>query len=180
MQELGRHGPVAGRSSAIQRYLFEGQAFERASGSPGGPAVQLIARDSFVAETAVKLDQMSIEMKSLARELQLLKGDIAELRDEASRSYRFSEFIDREHKTRTSKLDELCRRFDYLKSRFDAIDGNSKGDYHAFQTFEAVSRRLTELGALEREFRDVSWKLKLATGLFVASLVGWLFMLAGG
>ncbi|WP_295556307.1 hypothetical protein [uncultured Hyphomicrobium sp.] len=177
MQELGRNRPVGTRPSAIQRYLFEGQAFERAA---SGAAVQLIARDAFVAETAVKLDQMSLEMKSLGRDLELMKGDIAELRDEASRGYWFSEFLDREHKTRTAKVEELSRRFDYLKSRFDTIDGNSKGDYHAFQNFEAVSRRLTELGTLERDFRDVSWKLKLSVGLFAASLMVWFAMLAMG
>jgi septal ring factor EnvC (AmiA/AmiB activator) len=177
VQELGRHRPIGGRSSAIQRYLFEGQALDRA---PSGAAVQLIARDTFVAETAVKLDQVGLEMKSLARELQLIKSDMAELRDEASRSYRFSEFIDREHKSRTAKLEELSRRFDYLKSRFDAIDGNSKGDYHAFQNFEQVSRRLTELGALEREFRDVSWKLKLSVAAFAASLLVWFCVLVYG
>lgn len=177
MQELGRHGPVRGRSSVVQRYLFEGQALEKTS---SGPAVQLIARDAFVAETAVKLDQMAVEMKSLARELQLVKSDVAELRDEASRNYRFAEFIDREHKTRAAKLEELSRRFDYLKSRFDTIDGKSKGDYHAFQTFEAISRRLTELGALERAFGDVAWKLKLSVGLFAGSLVVWFAMLTMG
>lgn len=177
MQELGRDRPVGGRSSAIQRYLFEGQVFERAT---GGPAAQLIARDTFVTETAIKLDQVGIEVKSLARELQLVKSDIAELRDEASRSYRFSEFIEREHKSRAGKLDELWRRFEYLKSRFDAIDGNSKGDYDAFRNFESVSRRLTELGSLEREFRNVIWKLRLSTGLFAASLLVWLFTLASG
>lgn len=177
MQELGRHRPVAGRASAIQRYLIDGQALER---TPNGSAVQLIARDAFVAETAVKLDQMGLEMKSLSRELQLMKGDIAELRDEASRSYRFSEFVDREHKGRAAKLEELSRRFDYLKSRVDVIDGNSKGDFQAFQTFEAVSRRLTELGAIEREFRDVSWKLKVSVAVFAASLLVWFAVLVYG
>lgn len=177
MLELGRNRPATIRSSAIQRYLFEGQAFDRAT---NGAAVQLIARDAFVAETAVKLDQLALEMKSLARELQLVKGDIAELRDGASRSYRFSEFLDREHKTRSAKVEDLARRFDYLKSRFDAIDGNSKGDYHAFQTFEAVSRRLTELGSLEREFRDVSFKLKVSVAVFAGSLLVWLAILTLG
>jgi len=170
VQDLGRHKPVSVRSPAIQRYLLEGKAFEA---PPGGAAVQLIARDAFVADTAVKLDQITAEMKALAREIGLIKSDIAELRDETSRGYRFSEFLDREHKTRASKLEELSRRFDYLKTRFDAIDGNSKGDFQAFQNFESVSRRLTELGALEREFRDVSWKLKLSAGLFAASLAVW-------
>ena len=177
MLELGRNRPATIRSSAIQRYLFEGQAFDRAA---SGAAVQLIARDAFVAETAVKLDQLALEMKSLARELQLVKGDIAELRDGASRSYRFSEFLDREHKTRSAKVEDLARRFDYLKSRFDAIDENSKGDYHAFQTFEAVSRRLTELGSLEREFRDVSFKLKASVAVFAGSLLVWLAILTLG
>ncbi len=177
VQELGRHRPVSVRSPEIQRYLLEGKAFEAPA---NGSAVQLIARDAFVADTAVKLDQMVMEMKALAREVALIKSDMAELRDEASRGYRFSEFLDREHKARASKLDDISRRFDYLKARFDAIDGNSKGDFHAFQTFEAVSRRLTELGDLEREFRDVSWKLKLSAGLFSASLVIWAAMVILG
>ena len=142
--------------------------------------MQLIARDAFVSETAIKLDQLLLEVKALGRDLQIVKSDIAELREDASRSYRFSEFLEREHKTRAVKLEDLARKFEYLKSRFDAIDGNSKGDYQAFQTFEAVSRRLTELGGLEREFRDVSWKLKLSVGLFAASLAVWLIMLTTG
>ena len=139
--------------------------------------MQLIARDAFVAETSIKLEQLHAEMKSLGRELQLVKGDLAELRDDATRSYRFSEFVDREHKMRSTKLEELSRRFDYLKSRFDAIDGNSKGDYQAFNSFEAVSRRLTELGGIERAFHDVAWKLKLSVAVFAASLVGWVAVL---
>lgn len=177
MQELGRHRPLSVRSSALQSYLLDLKAFDRAQ---AGPTVQLIARDAFVSETAIKLDQLLLEVKALGRDLQIVKSDIAELREDASRSYRFSEFLEREHKTRAVKLEDLARKFEYLKSRFDAIDGNSKGDYQAFQTFEAVSRRLTELGGLEREFRDVSWKLKLSVGLFAASLAVWLIMLTTG
>jgi chromosome segregation ATPase len=176
VQELGRHKPVTIRSAAIQRYLVEGQAFERAA----GPAVQLLARDSFVAETAIKLDQLVVEMRSLQREVDLVKSDIAELRDEGSRTYRFSEFLDREHKSRAAKLEDISRKFEYLKSRFDTIDGNSKGDYQAFRNFESVSRRLTELGEVERAFRDVTWKLKLSAGLFVGSVVVWIAVLATG
>lgn len=177
MQELGRRVPTKGVSSAIQRYPFDGRALDRPA---SGPAVQLIARDTFVAETAIRLDQVSLEMKALMRELQLVKGDMSELRDEAARNYRFSEFLEREHKSRSNKLDDLARRFDYLKTRFDALHGNAKGDYHAFQNFEAVSRRLTELGTLERDFRDVAWKLKLSVGLFAASLALWVAVLVVG
>lgn len=142
--------------------------------------MQLLARDAFVAETSIKLDQLAGEVKSLGRELQLVKSDIAELKDEASRSYRFSEFLDREHKSRSVKLDDIARKFEHLKTRFDGLDGNSKGDYHAFRNFEAVSRRLDELGGLEREFRQVSFKLKLSIGIFALSLLGWGIVLAQG
>lgn len=174
MQELGRQSPVGVRSSALQPYIFVENAFKRVE---TGPAVQLIARDAFVSETAIKLDQVLLEIRSLGREIQILKGDIAELREGTSRSYRFSEFLEREHKSRAAKLDELSRRFDFLKTRIDAVDGNSKGDYHVFRTFEAISRRLTELGTLEREFRQVSGKLKLSAGLFSASVAIWLVVL---
>jgi hypothetical protein len=176
VQQLSRQRLATFRSAAIQRYLVEGQAFERTA----GPAVQLLARDAFVAETSIKLDQLAGEIKAVARELQLVKSDIAELKEEGSRSYRFSEFLDREHKSRAAKLDDIVRKFEYLKSRFDTIDGNSKGDYHAFRNFEAVSRRLTELGDLERAFRDTAWKLKLSAGLFVGSVLVWMAMLVFG
>lgn len=174
MLELIRQKAVRARPAALQNYLVEKQAFERVA---PGPAVQLIARDAFVSETSIKLDQLVTEIKSLGRELQLVKGDISEMRDEAVRSRRFSEFVDREYKARSSKLEELARRFDYLKTRLDAIDGNSKGDYQAFRDLESVSRRLTELGVLERTFRDVTFRLKAAAGLFLASVVGWVVML---
>jgi len=171
VQELGRHQPVSVRSPVLKRFPLEEQLPERAE---PGPSVQLIARDAFVSEMAVKVDRALIEIASLGRELQLVKSDFAELKDEGSRSYRFSEFLEREHRARSSKLDELSRRFDFMKDRLDAIDGNSKGDYEAFRNFEAVSRRLTELGKLEREFRQVSWKLKLSVALFAASVLVWL------
>lgn len=174
MLELIRQKAVRARPSALQNYFFENQSFER---SAPGPSVQLIARDAFVTETSIKLDQLVTEIKSLGRELQFVKGDISEMRDEAQRNRRFSEFVDREYKARASKLDELARRFDYLKTRLDAIDGNSKGDYQAFRDFESVSRRLTELGALERTFRDVTFRLHACAGLFLASVVSWVAML---
>ena len=174
MQELGRKSPIGVRSSALQPYMIAENPFKRVA---TGPAVQLIARDAFVSDTAIKLDQVILEIRSLGREIQILKGDIAEVREDASRSYRFSEFQEREYKARAAKIDDLSRRFDFLKTRLDSVDGNSKGDYQAFRTFEAVSRRLTELGTLEREFREVSGKLKLSAGLFSASVAMWLVVL---
>lgn len=174
MLELIRQKAVHLRPSALQGYLFEKQSLDR---SPPGPSVQLIARDAFVAETSIKLDQLVTEIKALGRELKLVKGDISEMHDEAERNRRFSEFVDREYKARAAKLDVLARRFDYLKTRVDGIDGNSKGDYQAFRDLESVSRRLTELGTLERAFGDVVLGLKVSVGVFLASLIGWIVML---
>ncbi len=177
MQDIGGDRVASGRPTALQPYLFDVGVLDRA---PSGPAVQLIARDTFVADTSIRLDQLVIEVKAFGRELSLLKGDIAELRDEAARNYRFSTFQDREHRAAFSRLEDLARKLEVLKGRFNAIDGNPRGDYQSYRSLEDVSRRLTELGNLERDFRSASLKVKLSAGLFCASMIAWMAMLLMG
>jgi hypothetical protein len=141
------------------------------------PAVQLIARDSFVADMAIKLDQLQLEIKALGREFELSRAKVAELRDDTERSYRFSSFQDSQQRTNAAKMDDILRRCNDLKLRLDSIDGKSGGDYHAYNSFQQVSVRLTQLSSLQREFRDVERKLKLSAGLFCGSVLLWLFAL---
>lgn len=170
MLEITRRRPESGPLSPLQTYLHSRRLVEPARFAP---SMQLLPRDAFVAETAIKLDRMLGEMKSIDRDLQLVKSDLAQVRADLSQNQRFSEFLERDHKLRATKLDELGRRFDYLTARLDAVDGRSNGDFQSFRTFEAVSRRLTELGSIERDFRAMAWKLRLSMGLFAASLASW-------
>ncbi len=138
------------------------------------PAVQLIARDSFVSDMAIKLDQLHIEIGGLARELESVKAKIAELREDSDRNHRFSAFQETQQRANADKLDEALRRCKDLRERIERIDSKSSGNYHAYNSLESVSIKLTELSALERQFRNVDHKLKLSAGIFCASVVLWL------
>ena len=154
------------RSDTVERVEFQRLG--------AAPAVQLIARDAFVSDMAIKLDQLHIEIGGLARELGSVKAKMAELRDDSDRNYRFSAFQETGQRANAAKLDEALRRCKDLRERVEKIDGKSGGNYHGYNSLESVSIRLTELGALERQFRDVDRKLKLSAGIFCASVVLWL------
>ena len=141
------------------------------------PAVQLIARDAFVADMVIKVDQLRVEIKALARNLESQKESLVELREDTERNYRFSKFQEDEQRAGTSKVDDMTRRYRELKTRLDKIDGQGGGNYHAYSNFESVSRRLTDLSSLQREFKAVERKLKLSAGFFCGSVVLWLFAL---
>lgn len=135
------------------------------------PSVPLISRDAFVTETSIKLEQVQVELRALRREVDALNGRIGELRKDTDQTQRFYTYLDGEQRAKAGKIDDVARRFGALKDRVDKIDGRSSGDYHAYSSFEAVSRRLTELGAIERSFRAQERQLKLSAGLFCASLM---------
>jgi hypothetical protein len=136
--------------------------------------VPLISRDAFVTDMVIKLDQMQIEIKALARDFEATKRTVGEIREDTDRNYRFSAFQDGEQRARNTKYEEMVRRFKDLKTRLDAIDGKRSGDYQSFESLESVSKRLTELGSLQRQFRDVERKLKYSAGLFCGSVLMWL------
>ena len=179
MLEVGnqRSAPVK-LSSLGQNGLVGGKALAKIDLGrlPAAPTVQLLPRDAFVAEVSIKLDRLATECKSLAREMELLRGDIAELRDETDRNQRHQTFQEKEQRLKGVRLDEVQCRVADLKSRLDMIDVRPNGNYSAFNSLEAVSRKLTELCSLERSFRDVERKLELATWLFCGSVLAWLLI----
>lgn len=140
-------------------------------------SVQLIARDSFVAETAVKVDQLQIEIRALARDLAEVKRQIGEVSQETERNYRFSTFQESEQHARFSKFEDLSRRFSDMKTRLDAIDGSRANTRPLFTNFEAISQRLAEFGTLQKEFHGVRRNLQLSAGLFCGSVALWLLAL---
>jgi len=144
------------------------------------PSVQLIARDGFVTDMAVKVEQLHKEVRALSRDLGALQATIVSLRDDTDRNYRFAAFQDTDQREKFSKLDSVIKRSAELKTRLDAIDGKKDGEFHFYNNFEAISRRLTELGRIERDFRRVAFELKLSAGLFSASVLLWLVTLVAG
>ena len=120
------------------------------------PSVPLIARDSFVAETAGKIEQLQATVRLMSRDLGQLASKVTELQEAAEQDQRWQAFQQNEKRSKQSKLDELLRGCRDLKSRLDKIEQSAGGDYHAYNSFEAVSRKLAEL----ETFRDESRRLE--------------------
>jgi Mg2+ and Co2+ transporter CorA len=136
-----------------------------------GPSVPLIARDAFVAETASKIEQLQATIRLLARDIDALSSKVSELDHGASVEQRWFAFQTSEKRAREAKLDEMQRRFRDLKARLDRMDARSNGDYHAYNSFEAVSRKLAELESFRDEARRVERNITFRTWLFCGALV---------
>jgi hypothetical protein len=112
------------------------------------PVIALSARDSpdsFVAETALKIDQLQGSVRILTRDVGQLASKLAELQETAALEDRSYAYLQTEKRARDAKLDEMVRSFRDLKARLDRIEVRSCGDYHAYNSFEAVSRKLAEI-----------------------------------
>ncbi len=136
-----------------------------------GPSVPLIARDSFVAETATKIDQLQATIRLLARDVDELAGKVGGLEHGADQDQRWYAFQQSEKRMREAKLDEMLRRFRELKARLDKMNARSDGNYHAYNSFEAVSRKLAELEHFKDEARRVERNVTLRAWLFCGALM---------
>lgn len=150
------------------------------------PTVSLITRDSFVAETALKIEQLQATLRLLTRDVGQLASKVAELQEGAAQENRWYTFQQNEKRTRESKLDELVRSFRDLKARLDRMEARSGGDYHAYNTFEAVSRKLAEIertrGETHRTKHGDTFRACLLAGamLAAAAIIGLSLVLSGG
>ena len=133
------------------------------------------ARDSFIAETATKIEQLQAAVRLLSREVGELGGKLAEVQEIAGQDHRLYTFQQNEKQGRDSKLDEAVRTCRDLKARLDRIEARSSGDYHAFNSFEAVSRKF---GEIERSRNDRNSKNAFRTWLLSGMLIA--LGLAGG
>ena len=173
MVELGPHRSLSHRGSTQEFIpgLFDLDRIERV---PVGSGTTLIGRDTQVSELSMKLDRVQSDLKALRRDLDLAKGDISELREETERNARLNSFQEKDQRTRSLKLEEMQRRLSEVKGRLDQFTSFGSGDFTAYNSFEAVSRKLTELSSMERRFKEMEQKLKLSAGLFCGSVLLWL------
>jgi len=125
------------------------------------PSASTPERDGFIAETAVKFDQLQASHRILAREVSELAAKMAEIHETAGQDHRLHAFQQSQQRVKENKLEDVSRICRDLKARLDRIEAHATGDYHAYNSFEAVSRKLEEL---ERPRRARRW-------LFRGSLV---------
>ena len=103
-----------------------------------------------------------------------VRGSTSEMQGDLEGNRRFLAFQDGEQRARNTKLEDLQRKLKSIKARVDAIDGKCQGDFQSFESLDSISRRITELGSLQRDFRSVERKLRWSAGLFCGSVALWL------
>ncbi len=134
------------------------------------PSVQLIARDSFVAETSNKIEQLQASIRLMSRDLSHLANSVTDLQQNAAQEHRWQNFDAAEKRNRQDKLEEALRNCRELKARIDRIEARGNGNYHAYTSFEAVSRKLTELEDYKEEAHRVERSLTLRAWLLCGSM----------
>jgi hypothetical protein len=137
----------------------------------GAPAVPLISRDSFVAETANKIEQMQASLRLLTREVGELSKAVGDMKSAADQDHRWHAYQENDRKARSAKFEEVLRVCRDLKSRLDRIEPRAGGNYHAYNSFESVSRKLAELESFRDEARRVERNVTRRAWLFSGALV---------
>ena len=83
--EDGRSRPALLSKAAVEKQVSDIR-FEVA------PSVPLIARDSFVAETAGKIEQLQATIRLMSRDLNAVAGSVADLKATAEQELRWQNF----------------------------------------------------------------------------------------
>ena len=109
------------------------------------PPVSASEREGFIAETAVKLDQLQANHRVLAREIAELADRVAKIEEVAGHDHRLHAFEQSQQRAKAETVAEVVRACRDLKTRLDRIEARSDGDFHAYNSFAAVSRKLSEL-----------------------------------
>jgi phage shock protein A len=132
-----------------------------------------IARDSYIAETAVLLDRLAAKIERLERRDEALQAKVADLVEHTQQNGRFQALAESLRNSRDYKLDETVRLMKELRARIDAIEG-PRADYAGLthRSFVAIDRKFAELEAAHaKPIRFAGWQ-KFAGCLMAACVVG--------
>src|SRR4029078_13400660 len=91
------------------------------------PSVPLIARDSFVAETASNIEQLQATVRLMSRDHGQLASKVGELQEAAAQDQRWYTYQQSEKRSKQTQLEELLRGCRDLKARLDQIEQRSRG-----------------------------------------------------
>ena len=98
-------------------------------------------RDNFIAETAIKIDQLQASDRLLTRDFGELAVKVADLQEAVALEDRWYGFHQSEKRSREAKLDEVARCCRDLKARLDRMEARSGGDLQQLRGGEPQARR---------------------------------------
>jgi hypothetical protein len=134
-------------------------------------AVPWLAREGFIAETAVKLDRLETLLARLDREAELSKRQLNELADTVNQVHRLETFGVSLRNAREYKLDELLRCIKDVKARLDGIEGpRSAFAGLRFKAFPIIDGKLKELDAFQAKFKALERNVRLTAAFFYGAL----------
>ena len=114
-------------------------------------------------------------MRLLSRDLSEVMTTVDDVKAVAAQEHRWYAYLHGEKRSKDIKLDELLRSCRDLKSRLDKIESHGFGDYHAYSSFEAVSRKIGELerstAEAHRSARDATFWARAFGGALLAAAV---------
>ena len=123
-------------------------SLELGARGPGGvvTAGPWVARDAYIAETAVAIDRLSAKIERLERREEALAKQVAELIQHAQQTSRFQALMESLRNSRDYKLDEMMRQLKDVRARVETMEG-PRADYNSltYKTFIAVDRKLAEI-----------------------------------
>jgi hypothetical protein len=143
-------------------------------------------RDNFIAETAIKIDRLQETNRLLVSDVAELVVEVTSLQEACALEDRWYGFHQAEKRVGESKLDEMARCWRDLKARLDKIETRAAGNYHAYQNFAEVSRKLGELEHSREEAKQIGRKAVFRAWLFcgmllaAAAIVGLSIVVGGG
>jgi hypothetical protein len=138
-----------------------------------------VARDGFVADTAVRLDRLQAKIERLEHQGELVKHHMAELMDNAHQASRLQTFEESLRNSREYKIDDLLRCVKDVKGRLDQIEGG-RATFNGltYRSFESIDKKLGELHLFQSRLETLQRSVKLAAALFCGSLLAAVAMLA--
>jgi len=136
-----------------------------------GPSVPLIVHDVFVAETASKIGELQESMRAISRDVDIFSKKLAALEDNAEQQARWHAFLKSEQRVRDARLQDMLQSCRALKARIDKMEARANGDFHCYNSFEAVSRKLAELERQQEDAQRVERNAFARMWMFCAAVV---------
>lgn len=128
-------------------------------------------RDGFIAETAIRIDRLEAAAARLERDMEHARAGLLALLESAEQTKRLHTFEESLRNSREYKIDEFVRTSRDLKSRLDRLEGErSTFGALSYCTFEAVNKRLQELGRLETQTLAYVQQVKRSNYVFLAAM----------
>ena len=143
------------------------------------PMAPWVARDGFVAETAIRLDKLQALIDKFSAEFCKSRDALEQTRQDLRQLQRERSFEESLRNSREMKLDEITRTVRDLKDRLNAIEGTPAAfGGLTYKNFQSVDVKLQELSLandrMTRLGRTIVWAAAVTSTsviVFAAALI---------